>query len=226
MSQPSNDDPSDDDPSDDVPEMMIKICGITRAEDAQLAVKLGASAVGFVFWPDSPRFLDPYRARRIVATLPPFVSTVGVFVDQTLEEVNGIASVARLSVVQLHGRETPAFAAHVMRPVIKAVSVFDAATAWAWPERVTLMADAHDPVRRGGTGTTADWAGAARLAAQRAVILAGGLRADNVGDALAAVKPFGIDVSSGVESAPGVKDHDKLRALFDAVSMVGLEDGR
>jgi phosphoribosylanthranilate isomerase len=197
--------------------VLVKICGLTRLEDAEMAVALGAGAVGFVFWPGSPRFIDPYRARTIVARLPPFVSAVGVFVNQTAHEVNGIASVAGLTVVQLHGDETPDFAGTITRPVVKALSQVDDEVVAGWPSSVTLLIDAHDPVKRGGTGTTADWPAAARLARTRPVMLAGGLRADNVAAAVAAVHPFGIDVSSGVELQPGIKDHAKMNALFEAL---------
>ena len=200
--------------------MLIKVCGITRREDAHLAAELGAGAVGFVFWPQSPRFIDPYRARRIAAELPAFVAMVGVFVNQPAGYVNGVASLVGLNAVQLHGDEDARFAGLIRRPVIKAVG-------WAaqgagddlasWPPCVTLLLDAHDPVQRGGTGRTIDWVSAGAVAAARRVLLAGGLSPDNVGDAVTRVRPFGIDVSSGVESAPGVKDHGRLRALFAAV---------
>lgn len=200
--------------------MFVKICGITRAEDAEAAVAAGAGAIGFVFWPASPRFIDPHRARRIAAMLPPFVTSVGVFVDQPLDYVNGVASLVRLGAVQLHGDETPAFAIAVSRPVIKAVSVGGVDTR-AWPATTTLLLDVHDPVARGGTGRTLDWTAAAGVAARRAILLAGGLTPGNVADAVARVRPFGIDVSSGVERAPGIKDHQRLRALFEAVHDTG-----
>jgi phosphoribosylanthranilate isomerase len=198
--------------------MFVKVCGITRLEDAIAAVDAGAHAIGFVFWPDSPRFVDPYRARAIAARLPPFVTAVGLFVNQPLSHVNGVAALVRLGAAQLHGDETPEFAAGVTAPVIRALPV-DAAA--AWPAGTTLLLDAHDPVKRGGTGRTIDWAAAADLAAHRRVLLAGGLTPDNVADAIARVRPFGIDVSSGVERAPGVKDHQRIRALFEAVHATG-----
>ncbi len=200
--------------------MLIKICGITRAEDAQAAVAAGAGAIGFVFWPKSPRFIDPHRARTIAAMLPPFVTAVGVFVNQPLDYVNGVASLVRLGAVQLHGDETPAFAVAMSRPVIKAVSVGGLDTC-AWPASTTLLLDVHDPAARGGTGRTIDWTAAAGVAAQRRMLLAGGLTPENVADAVARVRPFGIDVSSGVERAPGIKDHQRLRALFEAVHDTG-----
>jgi phosphoribosylanthranilate isomerase len=209
--------------------MFVKICGITRMEDAAAAVAAGASAIGFVFWPGSPRFIDPYRARAIAATLPPFVTAVGLFVNQPRGHIAAVASLVRLGAVQLHGDETPEFAASVSSPVIKALSItvrlkpdtthsFDAG---AWPARTTLLLDAHDPVRRGGTGQTIDWDAAASVAAERRILLAGGLTPDNVAEAIARVRPFGVDVSSGVEQAPGIKDHRRVRALFEAIHDTG-----
>jgi phosphoribosylanthranilate isomerase len=200
--------------------LLVKVCGITRLEDADAAVAAGARALGFIFWPESPRFLDPHRARAIVSALPPFVTTVGVFVNQPTAYVNGVAALARLSAVQLHGDETIDEAARVARPVVKAIGVSaatQAGAADAWPARVTMLVDAHDPRRRGGTGRTIDWTVAAAIAARRRTILSGGLTADNVADAVARVRPFGIDISSGVERAPGIKDHARMRALFEVV---------
>jgi phosphoribosylanthranilate isomerase len=207
--------------------MFVKICGITRREDAEAAVDAGADAVGFVFWQESPRYIDPFRARAIVSALPPFVTPVGVFVDQPAEYVNGVASLAQLGAVQLHGEETISFARMMKRPVVKAISLHDDTQAAVdgiemWPARVLILLDVHDPVRRGGTGRTIDWTAAAEVARHRRVVLAGGLTADNVGDAIARVRPFGIDVSSGVESAPGIKDHGRLKALFEAVHDSGI----
>ena len=196
--------------------MLVKICGITRLEDAEAAVAAGASAIGFIFWPKSPRFVDPHRARTIAAALPPFVTPVGVFVNQPIEYVNGVASLVRLGAVQLHGDETPGFAAAVSHPVIKALSL-DADDPQVWPAQVRLLLDVYDTDARGGTGRTIDWTAAADLAARREIVLAGGLTPGNVADALARVRPFGIDVSSGVERAPGIKDHQRLKALFEAV---------
>jgi phosphoribosylanthranilate isomerase len=198
--------------------MFVKICGITRAEDAQAAAEYGASAVGFVFWPESPRFVEPGRARAIIATLPGSVAAVGLFVNQPASYVNEVVNLAQLAAVQLHGDEPPSFAAQMTRPVIKAVSVDGGAPAMAdWPESVMLLVDARDPVRRGGTGVRADWLAAATLARGRRLLLAGGLTPENVAGAIAEVRPFGIDVSSGVEQSPGVKDHRRLKALFDAM---------
>jgi phosphoribosylanthranilate isomerase len=202
--------------------VFVKICGITRLEDAEAAVNAGATALGFVFWPGSPRAVDPRRARAIAASLPPFITTVGVFADQPAEYVNEVAHVAQLGAVQLHGGESADYVAAMSRPVVKAVAIrddveLDAARVDVWPPRVILLLDAHDPVRKGGTGRTVDWSVAAAIATRRPIVLAGGLNPDNVADAIARVRPFGIDVSSGVEAAPGVKDHERIKALFEAV---------
>jgi phosphoribosylanthranilate isomerase len=196
--------------------VLIKICGITRADDAEAAVAAGADAIGFIFWPNSPRFIDPFRAKKIAAGLPPFVTPVGVFVNQPEAYVSGVAKLVRLGAVQLHGDESMAFAAAIGVPVIKALKLGDRRLD-AWPAGTMVLLDADDPVRRGGTGQTIDWAAAATVAARRKVLLAGGLTPENVADAIARVRPFGIDVSSGVERAPGIKDHRRLRALFEAV---------
>jgi phosphoribosylanthranilate isomerase len=202
--------------------VFVKICGITRQEDAAAAVAYGARALGFVFWPGSPRFVDPYGARAIVAALPPFVTPVGVFVNQDREYIRAVAALVGLGAVQLHGDEDPALARTINRPVIKSLSAAtaapDAAAVTAiWPRNVLMLVDAHDPVRRGGTGTSADWTFAASLAAERPVLLAGGLGPENVAEALTRVRPFGIDVSSGVERSPGIKDDARLAALFAAL---------
>jgi phosphoribosylanthranilate isomerase len=206
--------------------MLVKICGITRLEDARFAVECGARALGFVFWPESPRSIDPDRAGGIVSALPPFVTPVGVFVNQASDHVNGVAARARLGAVQLHGDETAAYAGGMTRPVIKAVSLAEAEEGIdRWPPEVMLLLDTHDPVRRGGTGRTVDWTRASAIAALRRVVLAGGLTPDNVADAISRVQPFGIDVSSGVEIVPGVKDHRRLERLFEVIrTMEGKAD--
>jgi phosphoribosylanthranilate isomerase len=200
--------------------MLVKICGITSMQDAEAAVEAGAAALGFVFWPKSPRFIDPHRARVIVSSLPPFVVPVGVFVNQPAAHVRGVAALARLGAVQLHGDEDVLYVAAMDSPVIKAVSIEredDADRIDIWPRRTTLLLDVHDPLHRGGTGRTIDWSAAAQIAARRRTLLAGGLTPDNVAEAVALVQPFGVDVSSGVERSPGVKDHARIRALFDAL---------
>ena len=200
--------------------MLVKVCGITRLEDAEAAVDAGAAALGFIFWPKSPRFIDPYRARAIAAALPPFVTTVGVCVNQPADHVNAVAALVRRGAVQLHGDESIDEASRIVRPVLKAVAVTAAsqsADVAAWPTKVVLLLDIRDEEKRGGTGRTIDWNAAAAIAARRRSILAGGLTPANVADAVARVRPFGVDVSSGVEQAPGIKDHGRIRAFFEAV---------
>ena len=198
----------------------MKICGIRRVEDAVLAAELGAWGLGFVFWPGSPRFIDPYRAKKICAGLPPWVVPVGVFVDQPEEYVVAVAGLVKLGAVQLHGSESIEMLERLPHRVIKSVAVtgsFDASHVDRLPARVGVLLDAHDANRHGGTGKTIDWNVAASVARRRRVLLAGGLCPENVRGAVDAVRPFGIDVSSGVEASPGVKDHDRMRALFAAV---------
>jgi phosphoribosylanthranilate isomerase len=201
--------------------MLVKICGITSIEDAEAAVEAGAASLGFVFWPRSPRFIDPHRARAIVASLPPFVVPVGVFVNQPAAHVRGVAALVRLGAVQLHGDEDLLYVAGLDYPVIKAVSIESGEETDRidiWPRRTTLLLDVHDPVSRGGTGRTIDWSAAAPIAARRRTLLAGGLTPDNVAEAVERVQPYGIDVSSGVERSPGIKDHARIRALFEALN--------
>lgn len=199
----------------------IKVCGITRLDDAQRAAELGVDALGFVFWAKSPRCVAPGRAAEIAAALPPFVATVGVFVDQPLDEIAAVASAVGLTAVQLHGDEARDAWSRVPGRCIKAVGVgpaFDVAALEAWPSRVWPLLDVHDPTRRGGTGRAVDWAVAAKAARLRRVILAGGLDPFNVRRAIEQVRPFAVDVSSGVEIEPGIKDPGRLRAFVESVA--------
>jgi phosphoribosylanthranilate isomerase len=204
-----------------MPEPYVKICGITRAEDARLAVELGASALGFIFWPESPRFVEPARVRAILAAVPEMPG-VGVFVDQPLDLVRSVAADAGLTAVQLHGNEPPDYARSVGLPVIKALTAGHDGDEEesAWDVDTLLLLDAFDPVLRGGTGRTVDWNRASLLAARRRVILSGGLKPSNVSQAIATIRPFAVDVSSGVEESPGRKDPEKLRAFMKAVGTV------
>ncbi len=199
--------------------MLIKICGLTRADDARRAVEAGATAIGMVFWPGSPRAVTLAQAEAVGAAVGGDVLTVGVFVDATREEIDHVMRRVPLGAAQLHGHESPAFVGTLPWPVIKAVPVAGEGplpdlSPWAG---VRVLLDTHDPERRGGTGRMVDWARAAVLAATRPVILAGGLNPDNVAEAVMRVRPSGIDVSSGVERSPGVKDEARVRALIEAV---------
>jgi phosphoribosylanthranilate isomerase len=212
----------------------IKLCGLTRAEDAVLAVELGAWALGLVFYAKSPRAVTPQRAREVIASAGSSALKVGVFVDATLQEIVSTVEIAHLTGVQLHGEETPAFCAE-LKARLKAVQVFKAfrpqekgsrspvgernidPSTWA---SVTdaLLIDAWSATEAGGTGLRADWATAAALAKEAPLILAGGLDASNISEALQQVRPFAVDVSSRLERAPGEKDADKVRRFFAAAT--------
>jgi len=198
----------------------VKICGLTRLQDAEMAVSLGATAVGFVLWPRSPRYVDVDAARAIVSQLPPFVLRAGVFVNQDPDEVGRVAETVGLDIVQLHGHEAAEDYQALPYRLIKAVAIgADSAPEDALhvPPGVTILLDAHEPGRFGGTGRTIDWTLAAAVARRRRVILSGGLRPENVAQAVAMVRPYAVDVSSGVEVRPGVKDPARLRSFFDAL---------
>jgi phosphoribosylanthranilate isomerase len=201
----------------------VKVCGITRLEDAELAAELGAWAIGFVLWPQSPRAADTAAAAVIAAVMRRRVELVGVFVNATLDEVAHAADELHLTHVQLHGDEGPSYCAEAGRrtgaKVIKAVRVSSAADFQDLERYHTDFHMLDTAVRglRGGTGRTWDWALAARRRRHVPVILSGGLHADNVAAGIAAVEPWAVDVSSGVEDAPGVKDHAKLRTFMAAV---------
>ncbi len=204
----------------------VKICGITRLEDARLAVELGASALGFNFYPPSPRYIAPAEARRIIRQLPPFVSAVGVFADET--DSGRVAAVAReagVAAVQLHGPKYPPLDGALENyPLIWAVAVgedFKLAELRKLTAGAFLL-DTFDPGLAGGTGKTFDWTLAREAKQYGPVILAGGLTPDNVREAVEKVRPFGVDVASGVESAPGKKDPERLRAFFAAVEEADL----
>ena len=186
----------------------VKICGITNLEDALMAVEAGADALGFVFFQGSPRYIAPDQASGIIRRLPPFVQTVGLFVNEEVTTVNRVADTCGLDIIQLHGEESPDYCHAVTRRIIKAFRVKDASSLDTIADyRVAgSLLDAWSPVAHGGTGTTFNWDIAAQAAASRPIILAGGLTPENVAGAITAVRPYAVDVSSGVESAPGKKD--------------------
>src|SRR5262245_31180272 len=198
----------------------VKVCGITRAEDAELAVQHGADAIGFVFWPRSPRVIGEDAARSIAASLPALIARVGVFVDAPVDVIRHVVDTVGLDVVQLHGDESVDAYRALPARLIKAVTLesdADVERASHLPPHVTVLVDATDPIKRGGTGRSADWSRAAELSRRRPVMLAGGLSADNAADAVREVQPWALDVSSGVESAPGVKSAEKIASLFAAL---------
>ena len=202
--------------------IQIKICGVTNANDARACVELGADMIGFNFYPASPRYIEPTIASRIVDTLPAGTSAVGVFVDSDPGGIRRIAQIAGFRCVQLHGRATPESCSGLAREfrVIRALSTdtqFHPEHVAAFPHCDVLI-DAYHPELRGGTGQTCDWSAArAAMRYARFLILSGGLSAQSVGSAIAAVAPHAVDVCSGIESAPGVKDHRALEQFIGAV---------
>ena len=205
----------------------IKICGVTRLEDALWAVDLGAAALGFNFYPPSPRYIEPAAARAIVRRLPPFVTAVGVFANETdAGHVISLALEASVTAVQVHGPGFPALhellSAFTLVVAVAVREGFKAEELGRFKPSAYLL-DAFDPDRQGGTGKTFDWSAAREASQYGAIILAGGLTPENVGRAVREVRPFAVDVASGVESAPGIKDPAKLRAFFAAVAEADSE---
>lgn len=199
----------------------VKVCGITRLEDAELSVKLGAAALGFNFYARSPRFIAPEDAHSIIKRLPPFVTAVGVYADETeAKHLTGVAKEAGIQTLQLHGPRFPEFDGNLAEyPLIRAVTVkegFDVKALAGFHSQAILL-DTFHPELKGGTGKAFDWTLARKATEYGTIILAGGLNPENVGNAIAEVRPFAVDVASGVESAPGKKDADLLRAFFAAV---------
>ncbi|HEX9079082.1 MAG TPA: phosphoribosylanthranilate isomerase [Desulfuromonadaceae bacterium] len=194
----------------------VKICGITTLEDALVAVDAGADALGFVFFAASPRHIFPEQAAAIIRRLPPFVQTVGLFVDEEPETVNSTADRCGLDIVQLHGGETPDYCDGIRRRVLKALRVKEITCLEPMQQyRVSgFLLDAWSPDAYGGTGRTFNWEIAARAAEKSRIILAGGLTPDNVAEAIRQVRPYGVDVSSGVEAAPGRKDAARVREFI------------
>jgi phosphoribosylanthranilate isomerase len=201
----------------------VKICGITNLEDARLAVSLGADMLGFNFFPGSKRFVG-HRAKQITPRLPKAVTTVGIFVDQDIDEIIRAVETAQLDLIQLHGDETPVFVAEVGTrlptsvEIIKAFRVgpdFDVRLTQKYPVNHILLDSLSETGDRGGTGETFDWTIVNSLPVSASVLfLAGGLNPLNVAGAIQTVCPFAVDVASGVESAPGKKDPDKMAAFI------------
>ncbi len=198
----------------------IKVCGITRQKDAERAIALGADSLGFIF-AQSPRQVDPDRVREITGMMPLMVDAVGVFVNEELHVVKEIIQYCGLTMVQLHGDESPAFCRDVNCRVMKSFRVGPHTTAEdlaPYGGQVQgFLLDTYHRETAGGTGEVFDWELVERIAPPGPVILAGGLGPDNVGEAIRKVRPFAVDVNSGVESAPGRKDYEKLKAFFAAV---------
>ena len=202
---------------------LVKICGITNLDDALAAVDAGADALGFNFWPRSPRYISPANAREITNQLPLSVLRVGVFVNEELQSLLRVASEANLTAIQLHGDETPDYCKQLEgRYVIKAFGATDKFD-WSAVSRYDLQAimlDSKDEVLRGGTGRVFDWSVAQREAQSvksPALFLAGGLSPENVAEAIATVRPYAVDACSSLELSPGKKNHERVRAFIKAV---------
>ena len=194
----------------------VKICGITSVEDALAAVAAGADALGFVFHEPSPRHIFPEQAAAIIRMLPPFVQAVGLFVNVPVDEVNATCEICRLDLVQLHGDEPPDYCDRVVRRLVKAFRVKDVSSLEPMKQyRVAgFLLDAYSPDAYGGTGLTFNWETALLAKQYGPVILAGGLTPDNVRQAIDTVEPYAVDVSGGVESAPGKKDPELVREFI------------
>jgi len=203
----------------------VKICGITDYEDASIAVELGAAALGFIF-AHSPRQVTPQKARDIISAIPPFVKTVGIFVNQDPIEINKIMRYCGLDLVQLHGDESPDFCDELMPYTIKALRIKDEAsprTAQAYRGNVrALLLDTYSKEKAGGTGETFDWQLAIKIKKLGIpIILAGGLGPSNIEGAISIVRPYAVDVNSGVEERPGKKSHSLIKDLMEKVKRIG-----
>jgi len=193
----------------------IKFCGMTREEDLAGAADLGVDAVGFVLWPGSPRAVSRDRLPRLVKALPPAVLPVAVFVQPTEDDI-GFALDSGVRALQVHGVGSENVLTTIV-PTWIGARLYGDGIAPDVPPMIPIVLDAHDPVRHGGTGRTIDWNRAARIAAARRVLLAGGLTPANVAAAIRQVRPYGVDVASGIEDRPGIKDPELMRAFVRAV---------
>jgi len=209
---------------------LVKICGITNIEDAFAAVDAGADMLGFNFYRASPRHIEPETARAIIDKLPEGILTAGVFVNEKLEEVKRIQAVSGVMLLQLHGDETPEYCKSLREGVLPIIKVFNTGRHFTVEEILAydvqlIMLDARDGATRGGTGQLSDWSQAAQAKLLKPLcFLAGGLSPSNVGAAITAVAPFGVDACSSLELAPGKKDHDKVRDFVAAVRAATLSE--
>ena len=201
----------------------VKVCGITRIEDAMAAIQSGADAIGFVFWPHSARYVTPETARQIIAKIPAFISTVGVYVDSDPEWVKETLQIAGLDLLQFHGNESPEYCEQFPRPYIKAIRVREGLDLLQYAERFSnakgLLLDTYAEKMPGGTGHVFDW-GLIPLHLPLPLILSGGLHAGNVEAAIKQTRPWAVDVSSGVEASKGIKDEKKIFAFMQGVKQL------
>ena len=206
--------------------LQIKICGITNAHDAQVAVEAGADALGFVFYSKSPRYVELKIAKQIIMGLPPFILPIGVFVNEESKAVRDIMDECGLVLAQIHGDETPVYCESLGRPVLRGIRLKDCGSFLAIAEYKGragvrgFVVDTFSETAYGGTGLTTDWGLAAEAAKAAPILLAGGLTPTNVQEAIRQVRPYGVDVSSGVEVSPGKKDPAKVQAFIHAAKLV------
>lgn len=205
----------------------IKICGITRAEDAKAVVDAGADAIGLVFYPPSPRAVSIQQAQEVVAEVPAFVTVTALFVNPSVEEVQSVLDGVRIDLIQFHGDEDDDFCRQFGHPYIKALRVRQASDVVAlclrFPSALAVLLDSYKPGVPGGTGETFDWSLVPETP-PKPIILAGGLDPDNINHAIDVVHPYAVDVSGGVESAKGIKDHGKITAFVNEVYRVDQQN--
>ena len=200
--------------------MPIKVCGITNMDDAQFVANNGVSAIGFIFYEKSPRYIDPKLAFKIVASIKTSIAFVGVFVNESFDVVNSISKEVGLDFVQLHGDEKPSYCDKIKSPVIKVFKIADFFNAEILNDYDVhaFLFDTHDENLNGGTGKDFDWSLISRLNVGCPIILSGGLNELNVNDGIKVVMPNAIDVNSGIEKRPGIKHHGKIISLFNTIN--------
>ena len=202
--------------------MRVKICGITNIEDAEHCVSLGVDALGFNFYKESPRYIEPNKTQEITHFLPPFVSTVGVFVNTDADDINKISEQCNLDYVQLHGDESPNDCLKIKAKVIKALRIENEDDIQSISQfqglATSLLLDTKSESAYGGTGKVFDWGIALKAKDyDMPVILSGGLNAENIARAIGFVNPYAVDICSGIESSPGIKDYNKLEELLSVI---------
>ena len=202
--------------------MDIKICGITNLKDAKLAVNVGANAIGFIFYKSSPRYIDPLQASKIAANLQGKISLVGVFVDEIVNKIHEVSKLVGLDFIQLHGNESPEFCKKVKLPIIKAFrisNIFDQRIMDDYNVHAFLF-DAYKKDLYGGSGKIFNWELLRKLDTDNLIILSGGLHKKNILSGIKVISPDAVDVNSGVESRPGIKDKEKMKVLFEVLKNI------